>query len=154
MARKTRHNRKNKKRTMKNKTIHKNMSKIHEKNVQENILKKMLEMLNTVKLYHWYTFSLSMHLATDELYKTLNDNIDHFIEQMVGKTGYKAKKICFGCNRILSKKSFCRIIDGYKTYMMDLNFVFDSRQDSDLITIRDEILGSLNQLLYFARLPH
>ena len=40
------------------------------------IVKKFLEMLNMVKLYHWKTRSYSQHKATDELYDRLNKHID------------------------------------------------------------------------------
>jgi dTDP-D-glucose 4,6-dehydratase len=54
---------------------------------QQNIVTTFLQMLNTVKLYHWKTFSYAQHKATDELYTNLNANIDAFVEIMLGKTG-------------------------------------------------------------------
>ena len=42
-------------------------------------------MLNMVKLYHWKTDSFSQHKATDELYESLNLNIDRFVEVLMGK---------------------------------------------------------------------
>ena len=36
----------------------------------------LLELLLSVKFYHWRTSSYSTHKATDELYGDLNDNID------------------------------------------------------------------------------
>ena len=53
----------------------------------ENIVIMFLRMLNTVKLFHWRTFSYPEHKATDELYGNLNSNIDTFVETMLGKTG-------------------------------------------------------------------
>ena len=53
----------------------------------ENIVTMFLQILNTVKLYHWRTFSFPEHKATDELYTNLNSNIDTFVETMLGKTG-------------------------------------------------------------------
>ena len=57
---------------MKNKTLKKSTKSV-------NITKVFLEMLNTVKLYHWKTYSYSTHNATNELYKDLNKYIDEFI---------------------------------------------------------------------------
>ena len=48
------------------------------------VTKFMLELLMTVKLYHWNTKSYSTHKATDDLYSSLNDNIDKFIEVYMG----------------------------------------------------------------------
>ena len=44
-------------------------------------------MLLMVKLFHWKTHSYATHKATDELYSKLNDDIDKFIEVLLGKTG-------------------------------------------------------------------
>ena len=53
----------------------------------QKIVTFFLQMLNTIKLYHWKTTSFAQHKATDELYSILNKNIDSFIEIMLGKTG-------------------------------------------------------------------
>ena len=53
----------------------------------ENILFICLQLLNTVKLYHWKTMAYSEHKATDELYGELNDKIDTFVEILMGKNG-------------------------------------------------------------------
>ena len=65
---------------------------------EKEITIKFLEMLMMVKLYHWKTTSYATHKATDELYTSLNENIDKFIEVLLGKAG----------NRIglISNKSF------------------------------------------------
>jgi len=40
-----------------------------------------------VKLFHWKTHSFATHKATDELYASLNEHMDTFIEVLLGKTG-------------------------------------------------------------------
>jgi len=54
---------------------------------KQHIVIMFLQMLNTVKLYHWKTSSYAQHKATDDLYANLNTNIDTFVETMLGKTG-------------------------------------------------------------------
>ena len=39
---------------------------------KKQIVTQMLQMLMTVKLYHWNTLSFSTHKATDELYGSLH----------------------------------------------------------------------------------
>ena len=61
------------------------VNKTRKNKSSSNIAKKhmityMLQMLMTVKLYHWNTLSFSTHKATDELYGTLNTLIDQFVE--------------------------------------------------------------------------
>ena len=80
--RSTRTNRTNKvSKTMKNKHTSKN------KYSHPHIVSMFLQMLNTVKLYHWKTTSFAQHKATDELYSQLNESIDSFVEIMLGKSG-------------------------------------------------------------------
>ena len=43
-----------------------------------------LELLNTIKIYHWSTLSYPTHKATDELHGKLSDLVDSFIEIYIG----------------------------------------------------------------------
>ena len=52
---------------------------------KQEVVKVFLQILNTVKLYHWKTKSFAIHKATDELYSKLGSNIDSFIEVLLGK---------------------------------------------------------------------
>ena len=53
----------------------------------ESIITTFLVMLNTIKLYHWKTTSYSQHKSTDELYSSLNNIFDKFVEVTLGKKG-------------------------------------------------------------------
>ena len=58
------------------KATHKKTRRTITKNYTETLIVLMfLRMLNTVKLYHWKTFSYAQHKATDELYASLNTHI-------------------------------------------------------------------------------
>ena len=57
------------------------------------IVKKFMELLTMIKLYHWKTHSFSQHKATDELFTKLNDNIDKFVEVLLGKSGSRIKML-------------------------------------------------------------
>lgn len=115
------------------------------------IVNCFLEMLNTVKLYHWKTRSFAQHKATDELYAKLNENVDSFVEILLGKDESRI--------RIPSKKITLidagdtndfkgRIYDYREFLIKDISAYFDSKRDSDLLNARDEILGNINQFLY------
>ena len=143
---KTRRNKKNNKKTLSNR---KNLFE----NFQKEITVIFLEMLLMVKLYHWKTMSYATHKATDELYKKLNNNIDSFIEVLLGKSGIRTNLIGTKNIRLLdlsSPEELKREIEAFKGYLVSLNdhktmIIMDN---SDLYTIRDEILGSMNQFLY------
>ena len=117
---------------------------------KSHIVKIFMEMLQTIKLYHWKTRSYAQHKATDELYKELNKKIDEFIEVLLGKDQSRIKMIekridLLDANNTREIKE--RIYE-YREFLTDMNIWFDNSRDSDLLSIRDDILASLNQFLY------
>jgi DNA-binding ferritin-like protein len=114
------------------------------------IVRTFLEMLNTVKIYHWKTRTFSQHNATDELYKRLNENVDKFVEVLLGKDESRVKMVERRCELLdFSKGSdFKERMYEYREFLVDMNRYFDAKRDTDLLNIRDEILGDINQFLY------
>jgi len=111
------------------------------------IVEIFLGILNTIKLYHWNTYSFAEHKATDELYMTMNRHIDKFVEIMMGKEDCRIpefdKKIVFS-----NKVNFKSKIEQYREFLIHLSTVLDENKDTDLLNVRDEILGDINQFLY------
>jgi DNA-binding ferritin-like protein len=129
--------------TAKNKHVITNQKKSH-------IVKIFIEMLHTIKLYHWKTRSYAQHKATDDLYEKLNEKIDEFVEVLLGKDQTRIKMIekridLLDANNTREIKE--RIFE-YREFLTDMNIWFDNSRDSDLLSIRDDILASLNQFLY------
>jgi DNA-binding ferritin-like protein len=113
------------------------------KYTQQRIVTMFLQMLNTVKLYHWKTSSYAQHKATDELYTNLNANIDTFIEVMLGKTGGRVNLTFVKTLPLLDYTNvadFKREISKYKQFLIDMN--------KDTTLNIDEILANLNQFTY------
>ena len=120
---------------------------------QKQITVVFLEMLMMVKLFHWKTHSYATHKATDELYEKLNENIDHFIEVLLGKTGSRIDLISQKSISLIDLNSQEKLkskIMSLKSYFvgLDNNKALSTMSNSDLFNIRDEILGNLNQFLY------
>ena len=123
------------------------------KKFEQEITIKFFEMLLMIKLFHWKTHSYATHKATDELYKQLNDQMDQFIEILLGKHGNRINllnKKSIALYDFSNVESFIKKIDEFKTYLVHLsdNPGMKSMMNYDLLTIRDEILGNLNQFLY------
>jgi len=123
------------------------------KYTQQQIVIMFLQMLNTVKLYHWKTSSYAQHKATDELYTNLNANIDTFVETMLGKTGGRVNLTGQKTLRLLDYTNlgdFKKDVDKYKQFLIEMNkdAGLNITNNSDLLNIRDEILGNLNQFTY------
>jgi DNA-binding ferritin-like protein len=117
---------------------------------KSRIVKVFFEILNTVKLYHWKTRSYAQHKATDELYSKMNEHMDSFIEILLGKDESRIQIIEKKIDLLDSTNTidFKTRIYEYREFLIEMNQVFDSRRDSDLLNIRDEILGDINQFLY------
>jgi DNA-binding ferritin-like protein len=117
---------------------------------KQEIVKVFIQMLNTIKMFHWKTYSYAKHEATDLLYKDLNKYIDEFIETMLGKynTRIPSFELSIQLKNYNSSDKLKEEIFKYKKYIIDLNNVLDIKKDSDLLNIRDEILACLNQFLY------
>lgn len=120
---------------------------------EAEIVKMFLQMLNTVKLYHWKTHSYAEHKATDELYANLNTNIDTFVEVLLGKTGGRINLVntkTLPLKEYTSVNDFKKEIEKYKTFLIHMtnDKGINITNNSDLLNIRDEILGNLNQFSY------
>ena len=123
------------------------------KKFEKEITVIFFEMLLMVKLFHWKTHSYSTHKATDELYSKLNDDIDKFIEIFLGKTGSRIDLM--GQKNISlidlnSPEQLKSKVESFKNYLVGLtnNKGLSSMTNTDLLNIRDEILGDMNQFLY------
>lgn len=134
----------------------------NKKNVYSDIVPVFLNMLNTVKLYHWKTTNFATHKATDELYSGLNDKLDEFVEVMLGKNeiggGNNRSRLLdvntIKLNTYSGNDSFKREIEIYKSFLLSLsnNSQFNTLSNTDLLAIRDEILALLNKFLYLLTL--
>ena len=146
------HRKRNKVSTMRRKSSSpKNASSI--KKFQKEITVIFFEMLLMVKLFHWKTHSYATHKATDELYSKLNEHIDKFIEILLGKTGSRIDLMGQKSITLIDLDSQDKLkskIESFKSYLVGLtnNKALSSMTNTDLLNIRDEILGDMNQFLY------
>ena len=136
-----------------NKTRRSTKTSSSSKYSHQHIVSMFLQMLNTVKLYHWKTTSYAQHKATDELYSKLNESIDTFVETMLGKTGSRVnltgtKSIALLDYTELS--GFKKEVEMYKHFLINMgaDTFLKTAVNTDLLNIRDEILGHLNQFTY------
>jgi len=141
--------RKNRNKTYKKKYYHslENSKKAH-------IVKVFLEMMHMVKLYHWKTTSYAEHKATDELHGRISEHIDKFVEVLLGKDASRVQMMVDKMNLLdmNNTREIKEVIYKYIDFLTSMNHYFDPNKDSDLLNIRDEILGDLNQFLYLLTL--
>ena len=120
---------------------------------QKEITVQFFEMLLMIKLFHWKTHSYATHKATDELYSKFNEHMDKFIEVLLGKTGSRIDLMNVKSIPLVDlndAKQLAQKIITFKDYLVELtnNPALTSMSNTDLLNIRDEILGDMNQFLY------
>jgi len=106
------------------------------------------------KIYHWQTKSFSQHKSFGKIYDSLGENIDELIEAYQGRYG-----------RIIPSNGFNYKVQNYMNLESCVAFTNNlikflsgrfneivGDQSTDLLNIRDAILGDLNQLKYLLTL--
>ena len=134
-----------------NKKIQRKTKKsIRNNRLKSKIVQKFMELLTMIKLYHWKTHSYSQHKATDELYSKLNENIDRFVEVLLGKSKQRVRMLenKMTMYDLEEKIELKEHIFEYRQFLIDMERDFSPKKDTDLLSIRDDILADLNQFLY------
>jgi DNA-binding ferritin-like protein len=122
----------------------------HNKNVSytpSNIILTFLEILTIIKLFHWKTTQYSVHKSTDELYSSIQELMDTFVEQLMGTLDSRINMTSHSipisdCNTL---ESFKKHIIRFKNYLEHLKL---PHTYYDLYTVRDELLGKVNKFIY------
>ena len=139
--------------TRRNMNTNKFSSAILLKNFQREVTMVFLQVLLMIKLYHWKTYSYATHKATDDLYAKINEHMDRFVEILLGKTEKRTDFMNVKSIKLIDLDSPDKLkvkIDNFKGYLVNLNNnkAMKLMGNMDLLTVRDEILGDLNQFLY------
>ena len=120
-------------------------------NFGDNIVRTFFKFQNELKLYHWQTHSYPRHKASDKLFNSVIELTDTFIETFMGKYG----KRCALSQKPITVRSFnetrvIKFLEEYRTFLTNLQKELPKNKSgiSDLLNIRDEILGKVNQTLY------
>ena len=118
-----------------------------------NYITNLLTLHNQFKVYHWQTQkkpgSYAQHIAFGTAYDDLTPLIDQFIEIYQGKNGVLMGKDGFTLSLRNLDDNPELMIDEYVDYFT--NHVIkklDPQKDTDLINLKDEMLGILNQTKY------
>lgn len=115
-----------------------------------NIVQIFQEFEMNIQLYHWMTDSFSRHKASDLLYESIGTHVDKFMEVYMGKYGRPVFKN--GEYNLLIKKMNDTEFSSYLKEKLNFFQIIIprilSKNDTDLLNIRDEIIGDINKVLY------
>jgi len=111
----------------------------------------MLWFQTAVKLYHWYTDSYVNHKATNKLTENILELIDSFVEKYIGAFGRPTMRSSSIPATNMTKTKYIKILKTAQDYFRGPLEKLISK-NSELLNIRDEMLGSIDQALYFTTL--
>jgi len=108
------------------------------------------EMREQIKLYHWQTESFAQHKATDDLITSLDESIDTYVETYMGKYGRPKMTTRNNSFRLqnMNAKMAVKFIKDCISYLQGPLVKKLKPDDTDLVNVRDEILGDLHKVLY------
>jgi DNA-binding ferritin-like protein len=121
--------------------------------MKEEIILKLVQIQNQFRFLHWQTFGDAKHRAYGNIYDNLGDFIDTFAEAMMGKYGrpdFESEfSIMFQDIKEINIQNF---LDGITEFLVNMTDQLDSRYDTDLLNLRDEMLAEINKLKYLLTL--
>ena len=103
----------------------------------------------SIKLYHWQTKFYSRHKSTDNLVDIIASISDKFMETYQGKYGklsLNSTEIKVTSLNDSNVVSYLEEIASVLESFVEKGFV--SEKDTDLLNIRDELLGEINKSMY------
>jgi hypothetical protein len=113
---------------------------------------------NLIKVFHWQTNKYSQHVASDQLYNSLQTLIDQWVEVYQGKyqtLTFEDDKVNVPLRNV-DLDDFKLHLTQFKTFLMrDIpKFLGDDKEmkHTDLYNIRDEMLAITNKTLYLLKL--
>jgi len=112
------------------------------------IVGTLTDMLHVVKLHHWRTHDYSVHKATDNLHEALSEQVDSFVEKLLGSKHTRSNLTDLRMRSYNTLPALKQRVEYYKRYLRDM----PASLGTDLLNIRDELLGSLNQFSYMLSL--
>ena len=121
--------------------------------MKNTLLIKFISLQEQFRILHWQTKSYARHNAFGGIYSDLDDLIDEFMEVYMGKYGRVEFEgegtIILKNTKDLELNSFIKEnIEFLKSLSDELN----PSNDSDLLNVRDEIMGKINKLRYLLSL--
>ena len=114
------------------------------------LITKLIYLQNQFKIFHWQTFSFANHNAFGHLYDELSEKIDEFVETYQGiyeRLDFSGEAFAFSN---LRDSNFSMMLSEQAAVLKTYENYFPG--NTDLLNIRDEILGAINKTQYLLSL--
>lgn len=107
---------------------------------------------NAIKFFHWQTKIYAKHISLGSLFDGIVESVDEFAETAMGKYGrVEVGGLSYDFVNI-SDANVLTAIDGMIEKAINLTDVVDARADTDLLNLRDELMGLCNRTKYLLTL--
>ena len=141
------------KRSMRKRSVKRSMKRSQTKSGSRTysvncIVGTLTDLLHVVKLHHWRTHDYSVHKATDNLHEALSEQVDSFVEKLLGSKHTRSNLTDLRMRSYNTLPALKQRVEYYKRYLRGM----PASLGTDLLNIRDELLGSLNQFSYMLSL--
>lgn len=111
----------------------------------------LLQFQNQVKILHWQTKSYAQHQAFGMLYDEISDLTDEIAEVYMGKYGRVTTN--GGIHTVNTNDvKLDAFLSAIEDQLLSFNGKLDPNRDSDILNLRDELLGKLNKVRYLLTL--
>lgn len=121
--------------------------------MKEELILKLMQTQIQFKFMHWQTMGDAKHRLYGDIYDTLGDLIDEFTETMMGKYGRPEFEpefnLVFKDSSVIKMQTF---MDETTEFLVSISDSLDSKYDTDLLNIKDEMLGLINKSKYLLTL--
>jgi DNA-binding ferritin-like protein len=123
--------------------------------MKEELITKLVQIQTQFRFMHWQTTFDAKHKAYGKVYDKMGDLIDDFVEGMMGKYGRPSFESEFSIMfQDLESMSLQNFVDGVCDFLISISEQLDSKTDTDLLNLRDEMLLLINKLKYLLTLKY
>lgn len=120
-----------------------------------HLVEGLLQIQVQMKLYHWQTYSHARHRSIDEFLERFVETLDTFVETYQGRYGRIRLGQEGGGIRLRNmggpdddEAAPAQFLEGAVVLLQEVLPQYVGEGDVDLLNLRDEMLGHVNQLRY------
>ena len=115
-----------------------------------NVIGPLIQFQQQLRIFHWQTESYAQHKAFGRIYESLDGFVDSFVETYMGKFGRAKPTLTYHIElKSLNGNVVNDVVEGFRRYLEDMN---NENLSTDLLNIRDSILGEVHTLQYLLSL--
>lgn len=118
------------------------------------LITTLLTIQAQLRVMHWQTKSYAEHQALGGLYGDLDGLVDEFVETFSGRYGVPAAKASYKLTveNYKDNAACVQFLDSMIAYMAKDVPAMLKPEDTDLLNLRDEMIGAMNKTKYLLRL--